>query len=80
MTGCAVLAFVPPAYFAGISTTRHMVGMNFATALAVTLSVGVLISLVRGRLARAPRRPGPRSDPAVAEPQLTTAGTSPRAT
>ena len=77
MTGCAVLAFVPPAYFAGISTTRHMVGMNFATALAVTLSIGVLISLVRGRLARAPQPPAPLRDPALAETQLTTAGTSP---
>ncbi|HEV8278556.1 MAG TPA: hypothetical protein VGQ26_23060 [Streptosporangiaceae bacterium] len=34
MTACAVAAFIPPAYFAGISTTRHMVGMNVATALA----------------------------------------------
>src|SRR5450759_3744269 len=34
MTGCAIAAFIPPAYFDGISTTRHMVGMNIATAIA----------------------------------------------
>jgi hypothetical protein len=39
MTGCAISAFIPPAYFAGISTTRHMVGMNLATALALVVSV-----------------------------------------
>jgi hypothetical protein len=45
MTGCAIVAFIPPAYFAGISTTRHMVGSNLATALAVTVSVGLACSL-----------------------------------
>jgi Na+/H+ antiporter NhaC len=34
MTGCAMAAFIPPAYFAGISTTGHMVGSNLATLLA----------------------------------------------
>ena len=34
VTGCAIAAFIPVAYFDGISTTRHMAGMNMATALA----------------------------------------------
>jgi hypothetical protein len=45
MTGCAVVAFIPPAYFAGISTTRHMVGMNLATALAFVVSVTLAASI-----------------------------------
>jgi len=45
MTGCAVAAFIPVAYFDGISTTRHMVGMNMATALAVPVSIALVISM-----------------------------------
>lgn len=45
MIGCAVAAFIPPAYFAGISTTRHMVGMNLATALAFVVSVALACSI-----------------------------------
>jgi hypothetical protein len=57
MTGCAIVAFIPPAYFAGISTTRHMVGMNLATALALVVSVVLAVSLAgqRGSLVRAAR-------------------------
>ena len=58
MTGCAILAFVPPAYFAGISTTRHMVGTNLATALAAVVSFGLLVSLVRQLVTRRPRPSG----------------------
>jgi len=47
MTACAVAAFIPPAYFAGISTTRHMVGMNLATALAFVVSVALAVSVWR---------------------------------
>src|SRR5215470_3258522 len=36
MNTCALLAFIPPAFFDGISTTRHMVGENLATDLALT--------------------------------------------
>jgi hypothetical protein len=51
-------AFIPPAYFAGISTTRHMVGSNLATLLALTLSIALLVSMgyqavARGRRSRA---------------------------
>jgi hypothetical protein len=45
MTTCAVAAFIPPAYFAGISTTRHMVAMNLATALAFVVSVALAVSI-----------------------------------
>jgi hypothetical protein len=47
MTGCAVAAFIPPAYFAGISLTRHLLGMNEATWLAVAVSVALIVSLLR---------------------------------
>jgi hypothetical protein len=56
MTGCAFVAFIPPAYFAGISTPRHMVGANLATALAFTTSVALAISLIQQALTRG-RRP-----------------------
>ncbi len=59
MTGCAMLAFIPPAYYAGISTTRHMVGMNLATALAFVVAAGLAVSLIRRALAR-DRRTGAR--------------------
>jgi hypothetical protein len=57
MTGCAVVAFIPPGYFAGISTTRHMVGMNLATALAFVVSVALAVSIWRkaGSGSAAPR-------------------------
>jgi hypothetical protein len=47
MTGCAIAAFIPPAYFAGISTTRHMVGMNLATVLAFVVSVALAVTIWR---------------------------------
>jgi hypothetical protein len=46
LTGCAVTAFVPAAYFAGIETTRHMLGSNLATALACVLAGALLCSMV----------------------------------
>jgi Ca2+/H+ antiporter len=58
MIGCAIVAFVPPAFFAGISTSRHMVGMNLATALAFVLSVALAVSMLAQRPARTrPARP-----------------------
>lgn len=59
MTGCAVAAFIPPAYFAGISTTRHMVGANLATALAFMIGVGLAVSLASQLLRRAPTQAAP---------------------
>ncbi len=61
MTGCAVVAFIPPAYFAGISTTRHMVGMNIATALAFPMSIALAASMIHQALARVRQRPRNRS-------------------
>jgi hypothetical protein len=46
MTGSAFTAFIPPAYFAGISTTRHMVGANLSTAFAFTISAALVISMI----------------------------------
>ena len=59
MIGCAVAAFIPPAYFAGISTTRHMVGMNLATALALTIGAALAVSMVYQTIK------GPAPQPAV---------------
>lgn len=52
MTGCAVAAFIPPAYFEGVAETRHLVGSNLASALAVLVSVALVISLVHQAAAR----------------------------
>jgi hypothetical protein len=61
MTACALLAFVPPAFFDGISTTRHMVGENLATDLALTFAVPLAASMAWQELARRRRRGGPES-------------------
>jgi hypothetical protein len=62
MTTCALLAFVPPAFFDGISTTRHMVGENLATDLALTFAVALAASMAWQELARRRGRgPGPRA-------------------
>ena len=72
MTGCAMAAFIPPAYFAGISTTRHMVGANLATLLALTLSVALAVSMGYRAVTRALARPGAPAavpgDPATGVP------------
>jgi hypothetical protein len=46
MTGCAVVAFIPPAYFDGISTARHMAVMNFALSLAFAITAALAISMI----------------------------------
>jgi hypothetical protein len=46
MTGCAVIAFIPPAYFDGISTARHMAVMNLALALAFAMSTALAASMI----------------------------------
>ena len=51
MTGCAIVAFIPVAYFDGISTTRHMAGMNMATSLAGLISIALVISMMHQALA-----------------------------
>ena len=46
MTGCAAVGFIPPAFFDGISTARHMVGMNLATVLALVFSLALTASMI----------------------------------
>jgi uncharacterized membrane protein len=65
MTGCAAVAFIPPAYFDGISTARHMAVMNLALALAFAMSVTLMVSMV-GSAARGRR--GTRSGPSPPRP------------
>lgn len=63
MTGCAAVGFIPPAFFDGISTARHMVGMNLATVLALAFSVALAAAMIRqprARARQAPGSPGPR--------------------
>jgi hypothetical protein len=66
MTGCAAVAFIPPAFFDGISTARHMVGMNLATALAFAFSIALAASMIRQAQASA-RRPRDRPGEGQAE-------------
>lgn len=47
LTGCAMTAFVPAAFFDGVETTRHMLGMNLSTALAFAVCFTLLASLLR---------------------------------
>ena len=47
MTGCAIIAFVPPAYFDGSATTRHLLGSNLATALACPIGAALAIARLR---------------------------------
>jgi hypothetical protein len=51
LVGCAVAGFIPAAYFAGVETTRHMLGTNLATALAFILSATLTGSMVRRSIA-----------------------------
>ena len=68
LTGCAVVAFIPPGFFEGISTTRHMLGMNLATWLSIPLSVGLAVSMMAQLVTR--RRPAPQASPASAQPEV----------
>ena len=63
MTGCAAAAFIPPAFFDGISTTRHLVGSNLATALAVAVGAALAVSMLSQAVARA-RAPAGSGHPA----------------
>jgi hypothetical protein len=47
LTGCAMATFVPAAFFDGAEITRHMLGMNLATALAFAVCFTLLASLLR---------------------------------
>ncbi len=65
LTGCAVAAFVPPAFFA-LATTKHMLGSNAATALAFPLAAALLGSVIREAISEAGRtNAGTAADPAL---------------
>jgi hypothetical protein len=64
LVGCAILAFIPPGFFESISTTRHMVGMNLATILAIPLSLGLAGSLILQSWYGRRRRAGIPTSPA----------------
>ncbi len=49
LTGCAVLAFIPPGFFESISTARHMVGMNLATMLSIPIAIALVASMITRR-------------------------------
>jgi hypothetical protein len=59
LTGCAVAAFVPAAFFDGVETTRHMLGMNMSTALAFAVCFTLLASLLRRGLRQEGRQARP---------------------
>jgi hypothetical protein len=56
LTGCAVMGFIPPAYFDGIESARHMAVMNLCLALAFAISVALAGSMIYHRARRGPRR------------------------
>jgi hypothetical protein len=75
MTGCAFVAFFPPAYFDGISTARHMAVMNFALALAFAMSAVLAVSMIyhavaRGRGVSRSRLPRPHAGTTASVPDV----------
>jgi hypothetical protein len=72
MIGCAIAAFIPPAYFAGISTARHTVGTNLATVLALTVAAALAVSMVYQAIRRPASRPA--AHPAASAPELAKRG------
>jgi hypothetical protein len=74
MTGCALAAFIPPAFSEGIAMTRHMVGSNLASALAILVGVALAFSLARQALRGAWRWQG--SPPAATDPADSSAGSA----
>lgn len=67
MTGCSIVGFMPPAYFDGIETARHMAVMNLALALAFAMSIALAVSMITSRVAGRPRRVATRAAPAPPE-------------
>jgi hypothetical protein len=70
LTGCAVMGFIPPAYFDGIESARHMAIMNLCLALAFAISLALAGSLIYHGARRAPRRIAAGTAPA--SPELAT--------
>jgi hypothetical protein len=67
LVGCSVAAFIPAAFFAGVETTRHMLGMNLATALACVLSSLLVGSTIRRGIADAARQSPELATPAATQ-------------
>jgi hypothetical protein len=69
LIGCAMVAFIPPAFFDGISATRHMVGTNLATDLSVVLGVALAVSMIAQAVTGARQRgTGTAAAPAAPAP------------
>ena len=83
LAGCAAAAFGPAAYFAGVETTRQMLGMNLATALGCVLAAGLFCSVVRsgivngGSDGHAATEIPRQADPGEGRPATRTARTGP---
>jgi hypothetical protein len=56
MTGCAVVGFIPPAFFDGIESARHMAVMNLCLAVAFAMTVALAGSMILHAARRTPRR------------------------
>lgn len=67
MIGCVAIGFIPPAYFDGISTARHMAVMNLALALAFAMTVTLAASMIYGAARGEPRRAAASSEPSASE-------------
>jgi len=70
MTGCAAVGFIPPAYFDGIESARHMAVINLCLGLAFTLSAALAASMIANGAKRVPRRSAAES--AESSPELAT--------
>jgi hypothetical protein len=70
LTGCAVMGFIPPAYFDGIESARHMAVMNLCLALAFAISVAVAGSMIYNAARRRPRQIAAGTTPS--SPELAT--------
>jgi hypothetical protein len=67
LTGCAFMGFIPPAYFDGIESARHMAVMNLCLALAFAISVALAGSMIYHGARRGPRRITASAEPSTPE-------------
>jgi hypothetical protein len=70
LTGCAVMGFIPPAYFDGIESARHMAVMNLCLALAFAITVALAASMTYQGVRRRPGRITAKAAPS--SPELAT--------
>jgi len=55
MTGCAAVGFVPPAFFDGIESARHMAVINLCLGLAFAMAVALAASMIYHSVRRGPK-------------------------